>query len=119
MAKKNSNNFTTPCSIPPLSVLHQSKDLHHFHRGGQHLTVNSAIGRIKGLDESLLLVLSLVIILVILVSKSLKKKLMVPFYGWGSTTSRLESLRGGSLVFTTKFPKIPGTHFIDLKRMKD
>ena len=44
---------------------------------------------------------------------------MVPFYGWGSTTSRLESLRGGSLVFTTKFPKIPGTHFIDLKRMKD
>ena len=119
LAKKHSNNFTTPCSIPPLSVLHQSKDLHNFHKGGQHLTVNSAIGRIKGLDEGLLLVLSLVIILVILVSKSLKKKLMVPFYGWGSTTSRLEPLRGGSLVFTTKFPKIPGTHFIDLKRMKD
>ena len=28
---------------------------------------------------------------------------MAPFYGWGSTTSRLEPLRGGSLLFTTKF----------------
>ena len=43
---------------------------------------------------------------------------MVPFYGWGSTASRLEPLRGGSLLFTTKFPKIPGTHFIDLRMMK-
>ena len=30
------------------------------------------------------------------------------FYGWGSTASRLEPLRGGSLLFTTKFPEIPG-----------
>ena len=44
---------------------------------------------------------------------------MVSFYGWGSTASRLEPLYGGSLLFTTKFPKIPGTHFIDLKKMKD
>ena len=44
---------------------------------------------------------------------------MVPFYGWGSTASRLKPLRGGSLLFTTKFPEIPGTHFIDLGRMKD
>ena len=29
---------------------------------------------------------------------------MVLFYGWGSTASRLEPLRGGSLLFTTKFP---------------
>ena len=43
---------------------------------------------------------------------------MAPFYGWGSTASRLEPLRGGSLLFTTKFPDIPGTHFIDLGRMK-
>ena len=49
---------------------------------------------------------------------------MVPFYGWGSTTSRLETtsrvepLRGGSLLlFTTKFPQIPGAHFIDLGRI--
>ena len=27
---------------------------------------------------------------------------MAPFYGWGSTASRLEPLRGGSLLFTTK-----------------
>ena len=32
--------------------------------------------------------------------------------------SRLEPLQGGSLLFTTKFPEIPGTHFIDLRRMK-
>ena len=31
---------------------------------------------------------------------------MVPFYGWGSTASRLEPLRGGSLLFTTEFPDI-------------
>ena len=43
---------------------------------------------------------------------------MALFYGWGSAASRLESLRGGSLLFTTKFPEIPGTHFIDLGRMK-
>ena len=50
---------------------------------------------------------------------SLKKKnFMTPFYGWGSTTSRLEPLREGSLLFTTKFPEIAGTHFIDLGRMK-
>ena len=49
----------------------------------------------------------------------LKKNFMAPFYGWGSTASRLEPLRGGSLLFTTKFPEIPGTHFIDLRRMND
>ena len=35
---------------------------------------------------------------------------MAPFYGWGSTASRLEPLQGGSLLFTTKFPEVPGTH---------
>ena len=33
---------------------------------------------------------------------------MASFYGWGSTASRLEPLRGGSLLFTTKFPEISG-----------
>ena len=42
---------------------------------------------------------------------------MAPFYGWGSTTSRLELLQGGSLVFTTKFQET-GTDFINLGRMK-
>ena len=37
---------------------------------------------------------------------------MAPFYGWGSTASRLEPLRGGT------YHEVPGTHFIDLKRMK-
>ena len=35
---------------------------------------------------------------------------MAPSYGWGSTASRLEPLRGGSLRFTTKFPEIPTMH---------
>ena len=43
---------------------------------------------------------------------------MASFYGRGSTASRLEPLRGDSLLFTTKFPEIPGTHFTDLGRMK-
>ena len=43
---------------------------------------------------------------------------MAPFYGWSSIASVLEPLRGGSLLFTTKFPEFPGTHFIDLGRMK-
>ena len=30
---------------------------------------------------------------------------MAPFYGWGSTASRQEPLQGGSLFFTTTFPK--------------
>ena len=47
-----------------------------------------------------------------------KKHFMAPFYGWGSTASRLEPLRGGSLLFTYKCPKISGTHFIHLGRMK-
>ena len=47
-----------------------------------------------------------------------KKNFMAPFYGWGSTASRLEPLRGGSLLFTTKFPDISGTHFSDLAWMK-
>ena len=44
---------------------------------------------------------------------------MAPFYGWGSTATRLEPLRGGNLLFTTKFPEIAATYFIDLGKMKD
>ena len=43
---------------------------------------------------------------------------MAPFYGWVSTTSRLQPLRGGGLLFTIQFPEISGTHFIVLGRMK-
>ena len=42
---------------------------------------------------------------------------MLHFCEWGSTTLRLEPLREGSLLFTTKFQEIPGTYFIDLGRM--
>ena len=43
---------------------------------------------------------------------------MTPFYGWASTASSLAPLRGGSLLFPTKSPEIPGIHFIDVERMK-
>ena len=46
-----------------------------------------------------------------------KQNFMAPFYGWGSTASRLQPLQRGSLLFTTKFPET-GTHFINLGRMK-
>ena len=48
----------------------------------------------------------------------LLKNIMASFYGWDSTASRLAPLRGGNLLFPTKFLEIPGTHFIDLGRMK-
>ena len=44
---------------------------------------------------------------------------MAPFYGWGSTVSRLEPLQGDNLLFTIKFPEILGTKFINLGRTKD
>ena len=43
---------------------------------------------------------------------------MAPLYGWVWSAARLEPLQGGSLLFTNKFPEIPGTHFINLRRMK-
>ena len=43
---------------------------------------------------------------------------MAPFFEWGSIASRPQPLPGGSLLYTTKFPKVPGTHFIDLGMMK-
>ena len=44
---------------------------------------------------------------------------MASFYGLGSSVSRLDPLPGGSLLFISKLQGIPGTHFIDLGRMKD
>ena len=40
---------------------------------------------------------------------------MASFNGWGS---RLDPLRGGSLLFTTYFPEIPGNNFTNLGKMK-
>ena len=31
---------------------------------------------------------------------------MAPFYGWGSTATRLEPLRGGSLIFSFYQPRM-------------
>ena len=45
-------------------------------------------------------------------------KLFGPFIWMGfNCLKATEPLRGGSLLFTTKFPEIPGTHLIDLGRM--
>lgn len=44
---------------------------------------------------------------------------MVRFYGCGSTVPRLqEPLREYNLLFITKSPGVPGTHFIDLEEMQ-
>ena len=49
-----------------------------------------------------------------------KETLCRPFMdGVQGSTSRLEPLQEGSLLFTTNFPEIPGTHFIDLGMMTD
>ena len=57
-----------------------------------------------------------------LITNELAKKktlnFMAPFYGWGSTASRLQPLRGGSLLFNSMFPEISGTHFTDHGGMK-
>ena len=45
-------------------------------------------------------------------------KLYSTFLWMGFNSSRLEPLRGGSLLFITKFPEIPGTNFTNLGRMK-
>ena len=44
---------------------------------------------------------------------------MAPFYGWGSTASRLEPLQGGSLLFTTKFPISNQTFILELVVFKE
>ena len=51
---------------------------------------------------------------------SLQKNFLTPFYGQGSTDclKYTEPLQGGSLLFITKFWKIPATHLINLGRMK-
>ena len=41
----------------------------------------------------------------LLYSEPESKNSIVSFYGWGSTTSRLKPFRGGSLLFSTKFPR--------------
>ena len=48
-----------------------------------------------------------------------KKKLYGPFLWMGfNCLKATEPLWGGSLLFTTKFPEIPGTHLINLGRVK-
>ena len=52
-------------------------------------------------------------------SLSFLKKLYGPFLRMGfNCLKAIEPLRGGSLLFTIKLPEIPGTHLIDLGRMK-
>ena len=44
---------------------------------------------------------------------------MAPFYGWGSTASRLRSHYEEVIhVLPHFFPEIPGTHLINLRKMK-
>ena len=54
-----------------------------------------------------------------MVNRTTKKTFMVSLHGCGSIDSwQVEPLQGSGLLFPTKFPEIPETHFIDLGRMK-
>ena len=54
-----------------------------------------------------------------MVNRTTKKTFTVSLYGCGSIDSwQVEPLQGSGLLFPTKFPEIPETHFIDLGRMK-
>ena len=54
-----------------------------------------------------------------MVNRTTKKTFMVSLHGCGSINSwQVEPLQGSGLLFPTKFPEIPETHFIDLGRMK-
>ena len=49
---------------------------------------------------------------------ALKKQTLWPLFMDGVlTASRLQPFWGSNLLFATKFPEVPGTHFIDLWRM--
>ena len=43
---------------------------------------------------------------------------MAPFYRWGSIQDYIKPLQGDSLLFTSIFQEILGTHLIDLGRKK-
>ena len=43
---------------------------------------------------------------------------MSTFYGCGSTVSRLQSHQEEIILFITKFTEIPGTHWINLGKIK-
>ena len=46
------------------------------------------------------------------------KKLYGPFLWMGFNCLKAGATLRRQFAFTTKFPEIPGTHFIDLERMK-
>ena len=48
----------------------------------------------------------------------IQKKLYGPFLWMGFNCLKTRAFSRGQFTFTTKFPEIPGTHFIDLGRMK-
>ena len=48
-----------------------------------------------------------------------KKMLYSPFLWMGfNCLKATEPLHGGSLLFITKFPEIPSTHLVNLRKMK-
>ena len=46
------------------------------------------------------------------------KKIYGPFFWMEFNCLKLEPLPGDNLLFTTKFPKIPGSQFINPRRVK-
>ena len=44
---------------------------------------------------------------------------MTPFYGWGSTPSRVQNHYEKTLFLPLSTQEIPGTHFIDMWNMRN
>ena len=57
--------------------------------------------------------------IIFFISKQFIKILYSPFSWMGiNCLKAAEPPQGGSLIFVTKMPVLPGTHFINLRRMK-
>ena len=80
------------------------------------LDINPEFPGLGNIIFTVIIIIIIVIIVIIVIIIIIN--FMAPCYGWGSTASMVEPLRGGSLLFTTKFPELSGTHFTDLGRMK-
>ena len=71
------------------------------------------------------IIIIIIIIIIITGDQSFKKTFFknkfygsFSYMGFNCFKARREPLQGHSLLFTTKFPGVPGTHFISLRRMR-
>ena len=82
-------------------------------------TLNHYLSKFNS-KETRTISMELAVVSLLLILNNFKKNFMTPFLWMGFYCLKAtESLRGGSLIFATKFPEIPGTHLIDLGSTED